>query len=243
MHQELSVAAQWNPPIAGVTVFMECRMKTFWHIGVLMFGLAAGAIAQATGAASGRETSTKAGEPIAAAPRLSPGVDDVVKMSEGGVGEGVIVSYVENSGVIYNLDGGQIVYLRDRGVSEPVIEAMLNQRKKYLEQARQAAEARAARPRQTHQQPAAQANTRPAPVYVQPQPAPVYVQPAPSTMHVIPYPGVRYGYYSPHRYSPFYGAPPVQYYFRQHYRVPGHAWAPHSYRASHFFRSHFGVCW
>jgi hypothetical protein len=224
---------------------MERRMKTCWHIGVLMFGLAAAAMAHAqdNGAASGRETAPGAAETTAAAPRLSPGVDDVLKMSEGGVGEGVIVSYVESSGIIYNLDGGQIVYLRNRGVSEPVIEAMLNQRKRYLEQARQAAEARAVRPRQTQQQSAPQANTQPAPVYVQPQPAPVYVQPAPSTVHVIPYPGVRYGYYSPHRYSPFYDMPPAQYYFRQHYRALGHAWAPHSYRASHFFRPHFGVCW
>src|SRR5438128_4692372 len=65
--------------------------------------------------------------------KLPYGVDDVLKLSRAKVNEDIIQSYIQNSGTIYNLGPNDIVYLRDQGVSDRVLNAMLDQRKKALE--------------------------------------------------------------------------------------------------------------
>jgi len=62
--------------------------------------------------------------------KLPYGVEDILKLSRAQVGEDVIMNYVHGSGTIYNLTPREIVYLRDQGVSEKVINAMLEQRKR-----------------------------------------------------------------------------------------------------------------
>src|SRR4051794_3607641 len=57
--------------------------------------------------------------------KLPYGVEDVVKLTKAQVGEEIILSYVQNSGTVYNLTPHEIVYLRDQGVSNPVINAMV----------------------------------------------------------------------------------------------------------------------
>jgi hypothetical protein len=131
--------------------------------------------------------------------RLPYGVADVLKLSRAQVSEDVIVTYIENSGTAYNLNANEIVYLRDQGITERVLNVMLDQRKKVYESVAQASQAPAS----------VQAPVAPStPTYV--QTAPVYA--APSTVHVIPYPAASYAYYSSYRpyyssayYSPYYG--------------------------------------
>jgi hypothetical protein len=168
-------------------------------------------------------------EEIATAPapastpaKLPYGVEDVLKLSRAKVNEDVILSFVHNSGTIYNLSPTDIVYLKEHGVSDRVLNEMLTQRDRVpriaaptptAEEANAAAEA------------SSTANPQPAPVYDQP---PAQTQPAPSasgpsSIYVIPYPTPArpyyYGYYYPY-YGPYY----YGYYgpaFRYGY---GHGW-------------------
>ena len=132
--------------------------------------------------------------------KLPYGVADVVKLSRAQVSEDVILTYIQNSGTIYNLGPQDLVYLRDQGVSDRVINTMQDQRKKATEVAAQTAPP--AYP-DTAAGFAPPVYTQSAPVCVQPEP--VYV-PA-STLYVIPYPSyypsATYAYYS--SYRPYYG--------------------------------------
>lgn len=53
------------------------------------------------------------------------GTKDVVRMSQDGVSDQVIITKIENSGKIFRLDADDIEHLKDDGVSDKVIEAML----------------------------------------------------------------------------------------------------------------------
>ena len=69
---------------------------------------------------------TVVGTPSAVDPAKLPyGVTDVLKLSRAQVNEAVIVTYVQNSGTAYNLNADEIVFLRDQGVTESVINVML----------------------------------------------------------------------------------------------------------------------
>ena len=56
---------------------------------------------------------------------LSPGLAEVVKLAQAGVGEEVIFAYVDKSVSPFQLGADQILYLKDLGVSENVITSML----------------------------------------------------------------------------------------------------------------------
>jgi len=128
---------------------------------------------------------------------------DVVKLSRAQVSEDIILSYVQNSGSSYSLSSDDIVRLRNEGVSDRVINTMLDQHKKVVETAQQTA--------------------APTPVYVdnssnasgaattQPTHAEAPLTPPASTTYVIPYPqasAAYYGYpYRPYYYSPYYYGP------------------------------------
>ena len=60
-------------------------------------------------------------------PTLAYGVPQVLQLVQAKVGDDTIVAYVKNSGTSYGLNADQIIYLRQQGVSEAVITAMLNQ--------------------------------------------------------------------------------------------------------------------
>jgi len=131
-------------------------------------------------------------------PKLPYGVDEVLKLTRARISDDVVVNYIDNSGTIYSLSSSDIVYLRQEGVTDRVINAMLDQRKKLADASQSQAAAVQAPTAPTTapaapQDPAATAN--PAPVYVQ---APA--QPAPSTVYVIPYAAT-----SPYYYPPYYG--------------------------------------
>jgi hypothetical protein len=136
-----------------------------------------------------------------AAPKLSYGVPEVLQLSQAKVSDGTIVTYIQNSGTIYALDASQIVYLKQQGVSDAVINAMLNQRSALAST-----------------QPAQQNNSQTA--SAQPnavaQPTVTYVQSAPpSSVYVIP-DTQTYDYnawlYQPY-YYPYYYWPPVTFSF------------------------------
>lgn len=184
-----------------------------------------GAVVLAAMSASAQTTNStvaSAATPEAAAPASAPepasiklpyGVEDVLKLNRAQISEDIILNYVQNSGTAYNLAPNDIVYLRNQGVSDRVVTAMLDQRKRV------AADMAAAQQATTAVAPTAPAPIYPdtgvaaapsyaptyeQPQYVQPQPE---VQPAPSTVYVIPDPSVRYAYYGyPYYYSgPYYG--------------------------------------
>ena len=56
---------------------------------------------------------------------LSPAVQE---LAHADVSDDTIVAYINSSGAVYNLGASDIVYLRQQGVSNPVITAMLNAR-------------------------------------------------------------------------------------------------------------------
>jgi hypothetical protein len=156
-------------------------------------------------------TSSDSGTALQAAvapPKLPYGVDDVLKLSKAQISENIILTYVNNSGTVYNLTPNDIVYLRNQGVTDPVLNAMLDQRKRALE-------ATAAQPTLVpNPQPPAPAYTTDPNAGPQGGPAPVYSAPAQapsSSVYVMPYPPASdayYGYPADYGYSPYYGYGP-----------------------------------
>ncbi len=93
-------------------------MKTFLQImtrksiSTLAAGLAAGVL-------------LGAGANIGHAQALPPGVQDVVKLAQAGISDDIILNQLKNNGAIYNLTADQIILLKNQGVSQPVIKALL----------------------------------------------------------------------------------------------------------------------
>jgi hypothetical protein len=63
---------------------------------------------------------------LPAPPAVSPTVAEVVRLAESGVGEDVIMAYIQNSPGAFDLSADQILYVKDVGLSSQVITAMLN---------------------------------------------------------------------------------------------------------------------
>src|SRR5580704_6984520 len=56
-----------------------------------------------------------------AAPPLAYGVAQILQLSQAKVDDGIIISYIKNSGNSYGLNADQIIYLRQQGISTGVI--------------------------------------------------------------------------------------------------------------------------
>lgn len=56
---------------------------------------------------------------------LSPGLAEVVRLTKAQMSDDVIINYVSNSGQTYHLSADDLLYLKDQGVSQPVITALL----------------------------------------------------------------------------------------------------------------------
>src|SRR5208283_3361132 len=98
---------------------------------------AAGAAVWLAGSAAAQDSSTVTAPatgvpmaPPAPALQLSYGVSEVVRLAQAKVSDDIIVTYVQTSGNAYGLNADQILYLRQDGVSDRVISAMLTQRSK-----------------------------------------------------------------------------------------------------------------
>jgi hypothetical protein len=128
------------------------------------------------------------------APVLAYGVPQVLQLAQAKVSDDTIIAYIHNSGNSYNLNADQIIYLRQQGVSDNVLNVMLTQPKP--------ASAPVATPPDNSYQVPAPATPAPAPV--------TYVQsaPPPSTVYVVPnsqnyyYNTYAQPYYYPYSYFP-----------------------------------------
>jgi hypothetical protein len=89
----------------------------------VLFFLAENAVAQDSAASTAVPSAT-----VQTAPQLSYGVSQIVQLAQAKVGDSTIIAYVQNSGNSYGLNADQIIYLRQQGVSDGVINVMLNQR-------------------------------------------------------------------------------------------------------------------
>ena len=61
------------------------------------------------------------------APQLGYGVSQILQLKQAEIGDKTIIAYIKNSGNIYGLNADQIIYLRQQGVSDAVLTAMLQQ--------------------------------------------------------------------------------------------------------------------
>jgi hypothetical protein len=138
---------------------------------------------------SSNVTATQQTTPQAAPVQLSYGVAQIVQLAQAKVSDSTILTFVQNSGNSYGLDANQIIYLRQNGVSDAVVSAMLNQPKNVASN-------------QTAPQPSSIQNATVV------QPASTYVQSTPaSSVYVIPDTQTYYydSYYQPY-YYPYYGS-------------------------------------
>ena len=108
------------------------KTRNFQRLPLTIVTLAALALATGRAVAQDSTTTTATTAQTAAAspaaPQLSYGVPEVLQLSQAKVGDSVIVNYIQNSGNNYGLNAAQIIYLRQQGVSDTVINTMLNQR-------------------------------------------------------------------------------------------------------------------
>ncbi len=58
-------------------------------------------------------------------PNLSPGLEEVVKLTKSQMADDVIISYINNTGMAYHLSADDMLYLKGQGVTQPVISALL----------------------------------------------------------------------------------------------------------------------
>jgi hypothetical protein len=109
----------------------------------------------------------------ATAPQLAYGVPQILQLTQAKVGDDTIIAYIKNTGTSYGLNADQIIYLKQQGVSDAVITAMLNQPKPGV--AAYSPASPAPQPvAQTAVAPAPTATVAPTVTYVQAAPAPVY---------------------------------------------------------------------
>ena len=146
--------------------------------------------------------------------QLSSGVPEILKLGRAHVGDDIIIAFIRNSGTTYHLSVPEILYLREQGVSDQVLTAMLSAGQNVTAAAAQAAPQPAPQPAPTgptavwansSPQPAPAA-TQFAPAYVEAA-APVYAQPSP----VYVYPAPSYEYYDSWPY--YWGYPSLSFGF------------------------------
>jgi hypothetical protein len=144
--------------------------------------------------------------------QLSPGLDDVVKLTKGGVSESVIITYVQSSGVMYRPTAEDLIQLREAGVSGQVTTALL-QRGGELHQSALKSQQQAQAAARTAAQTRSAQPAQPATTYAA---APTYLTPPPASASTVTYIGApkhltypvnsyySYGGYCRPRYYPRY---------------------------------------
>src|ERR1039457_2139579 len=145
--------------------------------------------------------------------QLSSGVPDILKLGHAHLSDDAITAFISNSGRTYHLSVSEILYLREQGVSDQVLTAMLSAGQNVAATAAQAA------PQPARTGPTADwvnSSPQPAPVPTQyaPQPAPTYVAAAPVYVQPSPayvYPAPSYGYYDSWPY--YWGYPALSFNF------------------------------
>src|SRR6185295_56129 len=101
--------------------------------------------------------------------QLSPGLDDIVKLSKAVVSESVILTYVQSSGVMYSPSAQDLIQLREAGVSSQVTTALMQQGSELRQSALTSQQqAQAAVQKTTAQTPQTATSYAAAPTYVTP---------------------------------------------------------------------------
>jgi len=185
-----------------------------------------------TTATTAAATVTQPATASQATPQLSYGVADVVQLAHANVSEDIIVNYIQNSGNAYGLDANQIMYLKQQGVSDRVVNAMLDQRSRV-------AASQAAMPQNNTDSgyaPTATVVAQPTVTYAQPGPASsVYIIPDTQTYN---YYGYSYPYSYPYYYG-YYGWPGVSFSFGYRGYYGGHGY----YHGGYYGGWHGGGGW
>jgi hypothetical protein len=145
------------------------------------------------------QTQTQVVIPVAA-PRLSYGVEDILKLTRAQISDDVIATYIQSSGTIYNLHPSDIVQLHSQGVSDHIITLMLSQGRITAEPTNQPASIMPVLPVATVATAPIQPTSTDQPLFIPGQnaaemaaPNTPVVEEAPSTLYVIPYYG-SFGY-------------------------------------------------
>jgi hypothetical protein len=93
------------------------------HAGTgALIGAAAGGLVG--GAAGAAEDAHERREAKAAVQRQMMGLEDVVKLTQSGTNDSIIIDQIRSSGTVFHLSADQIVWLQQNGVHEPVIREM-----------------------------------------------------------------------------------------------------------------------
>jgi hypothetical protein len=139
---------------------------------------------------------TAQNSPATTAPQLSYGVSQIMQLAQAKVSDATIIAYIQNSGNSYGLDANQIIYLRQQGISDNVINVMLNQPKIASTTAQPAAQ-----PDNSYTAQTSTASTQPTTTYAQTVPS--------STVYVMPDTQTYYydAYYAQPYYYPYYAWP------------------------------------
>jgi hypothetical protein len=152
-------------------------MKTRSLQNLLLAIAAVAALAFTAGNVAAQDSSAQPAAASQPAPQLSYGVPQVLQLEQAKISDGIIVNYIQNSGTIYSLKADEIVYLKQQGLSDNVLNAMLNQRGRLTGSSEPASTT--ASPTASSVQTYAPAAPAPTVIYEQ-QTAP------PSTVYVIP---------------------------------------------------------
>ena len=186
------------------------KIQGFQKTGLAL--MAASVMALSTAVVFGQNTTTApADNSSASAAAVTPAMSQVLQLAQAKISDSTIIAYVQNSGTVFGMNASQIVYLKQQGVSESVINAMLNQRTAL------AAAPQAQMPPENSAQYTSPDNTQPITTVAQP------TTPAPSTTYIVPdtqtyyynswaYPNYYPSYY-PYYYSWYY---PVGFYWGWH---------------------------
>lgn len=128
---------------------------------------------------------------VASVPQLSYGASQILRLAQAKVGDETIIAYIKNSGNSYALTADQIIYLRQQGVSEAVLNVMLVQPPSAV----------AAAPAASAPQPAASTVTTGSGSTATVAPVVTYVQTAPAAYYYQPYCYPAYAWYPPVAFS------------------------------------------
>jgi hypothetical protein len=162
---------------------------------------------------------------------LSPGVSEVIRMQEAGLGDAVIQAYIENSTAVDHVNADDLVYLHEHKIAPANITALIKRagelRTQKESQNRAAQAQAAAQPAPAVAPPTYAAPAQPAaPTYVQSYPAETY-----STYPAYGYSSpiyVGFGYYGGYGY-PYYGYGCRPYYGYGYYPGYSHCYRPYGY--------------
>ena len=173
----------------------------------------------------------------AQAAKFSFGVDEVVKMHQGGVEADVILNYIENSSVPYHLNAEEVVRLHEIGVPSSILTTLIRHGAKVQQQANAASAV--IQQKATEEAKAAAASYNPySPAVYAAAPAVTYTYAYPT--HVNTYPAYVYPRYYPSYYS-YYSYPRYCYSSPFYYRYSYPAYQNcYSYRSFGHY-PHFSV--